>query len=510
MLEESIFPIKLQKWLRDSGLANKTFSFADTEIAGITLDSRAVKTGFLFCAYPGEKADGRRFIEKAIEQGAAAIAYEPKDFAQEADLKLLATQTNVAFIPIPELQKQVSTLIATAHAKSLGAMSLIAVTGTNGKTSITHYLSQAFSAIEQPCGVLGTVGWGLYNSLNETSLTTPDPITVVECLVAMQKQGATKIAMEVSAHALTQGRVTGLRFDTALFTNLTQDHLDYYHDMEHYGLAKAALFSWPELKHAVINLDDPYAEKIVKHIAPGVEIIGYTQGNPTISLPEKIISAEEIICLEAGYRCTINSSWGSAPLTTRLIGRFNLSNLLACLGVLLSHSVSFEKSIALAEQLHPVAGRMQVLGGGKHPLIIVDYAHTPDALEKALLALREHLTGKLFCIFGCGGERDPMKRPIMAKIAQEQSDYVVVTQDNPRMEPWNRIVSDIEKGFTDTSNVAIIASREEAIRHAIKKATAKDVVLIAGKGHENYQIIGEQKFDYNDCACVNSILQESE
>lgn len=508
-MEESIFPIKLQKWLKDAGLMKETELERDPLIEGITLDSRSVKPGFLFCAYPGEKTDGRRFIENAITLGATAIAYEPKDFTQETDLKSLADREKVAFIPIPQLQKQVSILIASVYAKPLAAISLIGVTGTNGKTSVTHYLSQAFTAIGQPCGVLGTVGWGLYNALNESSLTTPDPITLVESLAAMQKHGAVKVAMEVSAHALTQGRVAGLHFDTAIFTNLTQDHLDYYHDMAHYGLAKAALFSWKKLKHAVINIDDPYAEIIVQHIAPNVEIIGYTQGNPTIPLPKMIISAQDIICLETGYQCTINSYWGKAALTTRLMGRFNLSNLLACLGVLLSHNVPFEKSIALAEQLHPVDGRMQVLGGGDQPLVIVDYAHTPDALEKALLALREHLTGKLVCVFGCGGERDPMKRPLMAKIAQAQSDYVVVTQDNPRMEPWDRIVSDIEKGFTDKSNVVIIPSREEAIRHAIRSATVKDVVLIAGKGHENYQIIGDQKFDFNDCAWVKSILQES-
>jgi UDP-N-acetylmuramoyl-L-alanyl-D-glutamate--2,6-diaminopimelate ligase len=481
------------------------------QITGITLDSRAVKPGMMFCAYPGEKVDGRAFIEQAITQGASVIVYDPSDYAEKA--KQFAAHPKVTFIAIESLQQNVSKIVAQFQAQALAKIEMIGVTGTNGKTSVTHYLGQAWSQLGIPCGVLGTVGFGTYKAQQEVdlttlNLTTPDPVTLIDCIVEMQKDGAQKVAMEVSAHALTQGRISGLQYKTAVFTNLTQDHLDYYGDMQNYGNAKAQLFTWPQLKNAVINLDDPFAETILAQLSPTTTLIGYAQNKPK-RLPEKYVIATEVEGLDAGYRCTISSSWGEATITTSLVGRFNISNLLACLGVLLAEGVEFKRALAAVAALHPVAGRMQVFGGGAKPRVIVDYAHTPDALEKALLAAREHLKGKLFCVFGCGGDRDPLKRPLMANVAEKNADYVVITQDNPRNEPWQRILADIQNGLTNKENAIVIASREEAIRHAITHASPHDVVVVAGKGHENYQIIGDKRLDFDDRLCVQRILQEN-
>jgi len=508
MQTEITFAKKLSELLTQSGLAKNILLPNDPIIQAITIDSRAAKAGLLFCAYPGTKVDGRSFIENALKQGVSAVAYDPKDCINEAPLKEKALQSKIPFIAIPSLQTQVSKLDVALKAEALNNLDLIGVTGTNGKTSITHYLSQAFTELGTECGVLGTVGYGLEGKLIPLNLTTPDPITLIDCLVEMQQHGASEVAMEVSAHALTQGRVNGLKFKTAVFTNLTQDHLDYYGTMENYGRAKAMLFTWPQLQHAVVNLDDPFAATIIEHLNPETVLIGFSQNTPTVTLPEKVILAKQIDYLEEGYRCEISSSWGEASLSTQLIGRFNVSNLLATLGVLIAQGITFEKAIAIAQCLKPVAGRMQIFGGGTKPRVIVDYAHTPDALQKALIASREHLKGRLFCVFGCGGERDPLKRPIMARIAQQYADYVVITQDNPRAEPWQQIVDDIAKGLTDATPAPVIAAREEAIRHAISAANENDVVLVAGKGHENYQIIGGQQLEYDDRLWVQRILQE--
>lgn len=481
-------------------------------ITGIALDSRRVTPGMLFCAYPGEKMDGRDFIPQAIANGATYIAYEPKHFTKEAQLRELAKKNGVSFIPISDLSHQVGIIAAHRQAAALEKLSLIGVTGTNGKTSITHYLGQAWSHCQKPCGVLGTVGYGIYFEgkaleLTPLNLTTPDPVTLVDCLAQMQQSGAKRVAMEVSAHALTQGRVSGLNYETAIFTNLTQDHLDYYGTLENYGQAKAQLFTWPSLKFAVLNWDDPFSATLCKKIK--AQVVAYSIEPLAKNFPQYFVQAVQIETLAKGYAIKIVSSWGEAVIRTGLIGRFNASNLLATLSVLLCHGVAFEKAIEVVSQLQPVPGRMQLFGGNGQPLVIVDYAHTPDALEKALLAAREHLRGKLICVFGCGGERDTGKRPRMAQIAQKNADYIVVTQDNPRAEAWEVILSDIQQGFTKEAAVIAIAAREEAIRHAISKAQRHDVILLAGKGHETYQIIGNQQIEFDDRVWVQRILQEN-
>jgi len=466
-----------------SYLLNQPLDF-DKEIKGLSIDSRTIKAGDVFLAYPGVNSDGRAYIKEVINQQASAIL-------MEGDEASISWQGDIPQITIPQLQKKVGELAARFYGYPAQSLRMIGITGTNGKTSCSHFLASSLDYLGIKCGVIGTLGNGLYGHLNETALTTPDPITLHKILRELVNQGAKAVAMEVSSHSLDQGRVEGIDFEIGIFTNLTQDHLDYHETMEKYGQAKQKLFD--HVRYAVINADDTFGRQLIETL-PAEKVVTYSTHTHAIQLAL------------TGIRMTLVSPWGTGEVAMPLIGSFNVHNVLAVFTTLSLMGISFENSLMALSQLKPVAGRMQTLGGGEKPLVVVDYSHTPDSLEKALMALRQHCKGKLYCLFGCGGDRDRSKRPLMAAIAERLADKVMVTDDNPRTEKAESIVNDIMSGFLEASNVIVQHSRSKAIKDIIQCAQSGDCVLIAGKGAETYQQIGNEKIPFNDAEWAKETL----
>ena len=465
----------------------------DPLIRELTLDSRQVRPGDLFLAVPGAAVDGRAHIADALARGAAAIAYE----AQGAG-ELPATQ--VPLIPVTGLVGQLSQVAGRFYGEPSRQLNLVGVTGTNGKTSVTQLLAQALDLLGQRCGLIGTLGTGFHGQLRSGRLTTPDPIAVQATLGELKKAGARAVAMEVSSHALEQGRVAALAFDVAVMTNLSRDHLDYHGSMAAYEAAKARLFAWPGLRAQVVNLDDGFGRRLAQDFARRAPL---EQGDVRL-LSYSLEHAEaSLYCRQArfdddGVQAVLVSAHGERTLRSPLLGRFNLSNLLAAVAALLALDYSLDEILAVTPRLHGPVGRMQRLGGGARPLVVVDYAHTPDALEKVLEALRPHVRGQLTCLFGCGGDRDRGKRPLMAEVAERLADQVWVTDDNPRSEEPHAIFDDIRPGFAEAGAVRFVAGRGRAIAEAIAAAGADDVVVLAGKGHEDYQEIKGQRQPFSD------------
>jgi len=466
---------------------SKIFSQSDRDllIRELTLDSRKVRPGDLFLAIPGLKVDGRDHITDAIAHGAAAVAYEVEG------AKVLPI-TDIPMIPVKGLAGQLSDIAGRFYGDPSRAMNLVGVTGTNGKTSVTQLIAQALDKLGQHCGLIGTLGTGFYSDLKSGIHTTPDPISVQSTIYDLKKAGAKAIAMEVSSHGLDQGRVTALAFDVAVMTNLSRDHLDYHGTMEAYGAAKAKLFAWNDLRCRVINLDDAFGRQLAA--APHASrLITYSQED----------TSAHLFCRDAhfdddGVRATLVTPQGDHALRSSLLGRFNLSNVLAAVGALMGLDYPLDDILKVLPSLEGPVGRMQRLGGGSRPLVVVDYAHTPDALEKVLAALRPHAKGQLTCLFGCGGDRDRGKRPLMAEVVERLADKVLVTDDNPRTEDPVRIFEDIRAGFSAVDNVAFVAGRGQAIAQIIAQAQAADVIVLAGKGHEDYQEIDGQRHPFSD------------
>ncbi len=467
------------------------------EINDLTLDSRQVKPGSLFFAYQGTHLDGRKFIADAMQKGARAILLDAENFKIE-------WQGSVPIISMPNLQKKVGEMAARFYGYPAKSMRMNGVTGTNGKTSCSHFIAASLQQLNVPCGVIGTLGSGMYGNLTAGSLTTPDAVTLQKIFAKLHAEGAEAIAMEVSSHSLDQGRINGTEFEVGIFTNLTQDHLDYHGTMAAYGAAKKRLFEYS--KNAVINVDDPFGREIAKEIkAKEIKertvkenVFGYsiTDTHHNLSLP--IIKAEQIQSSLSGMRANVVTPWGEGVLNTQLVGQFNLSNLLATLTTLCVLKMPFKDALQVMPSLKSIPGRMETLGGENQPLVIVDYAHTPDALEKTLSALRQHCHGKLYCVFGCGGDRDRSKRPIMAKIVEQLADRVIVTDDNPRTENSQQIVADIMQGFSEPNKIIVQQDRSKAIYDVIQYASVGDCILVAGKGAETYQQIGNEKIPFQD------------
>ncbi|WP_438307367.1 UDP-N-acetylmuramoyl-L-alanyl-D-glutamate--2,6-diaminopimelate ligase [Pseudomonas guariconensis] len=466
---------------------SKLFAHAsrDPLIRELTLDSRQVRPGDLFLAVPGAKVDGREHIADALARGAAAVAYE------EQGASVLPI-TEAPLIPVRGLIGQLSEIAGRFYGEPSRQLDLVGVTGTNGKTSVTQLVAQALDALGQRCGLIGTLGTGFYGELRSGRLTTPDPIAVQATLNDLKHGGAKAVAMEVSSHALEQGRVAALAFDIAVMTNLSRDHLDYHGSMEAYEAAKAKLFAWPNLRCRVVNLDDEFGRRLAQSHGES-RLISYSLLDPTATL----------FCKQArfdddGVRAVLVTPQGEHALRSRLLGRFNLSNMLAAVATLLALDYPLDEILKVIPQLQGPIGRMQRLGGGEKPLVVVDYAHTPDALEKVLEALRPHAHGRLLCLFGCGGDRDRGKRPLMAEVAERLADRVLVTDDNPRTEDPQRIFDDIRPGFAKPADVEFVAGRGDAIAHLIATAAADDVIVLAGKGHEDYQEINGERHDFSD------------
>ncbi|MEZ0231677.1 MAG: UDP-N-acetylmuramoyl-L-alanyl-D-glutamate--2,6-diaminopimelate ligase [Methylophilaceae bacterium] len=461
--------------------------------SGLTSDSRKVKAGDVFVAYAGDSHDGRHFIPQAIAQGAAAVVWEPQGFSWNNEWQL-------KHVAVPGLRKTVGNIADTFYGEPSQKMWVIGVTGTNGKTSCSHWLAQALNILNRKTAVVGTLGNGFINALSTAINTTPDPILLHGMFAEYLKQGAQAIAMEVSSHGLDQGRVSGVHFNVAVLTNLSRDHLDYHGDMDAYAAAKRSLFAWDGLACAALNADDVFGREIAQEmLRRGKRVLTY-------GLDAGDIRGTALRFNEHGLSMHVETPFGGADIQVGVVGRFNAYNVLAVLTGLLVSDVSLSDAVNAIGQLKPVAGRMQQYGGQGKPVVVIDYAHTPDALEKVLAALREQVSGKLVCVFGCGGDRDAGKRPLMGAVAAQLADEVVVTTDNPRHEKPAEIISQILGGIDQAPYVEI--DRETAINFAISNAQQGDVVLVAGKGHEDYQDIAGTKHPFSDEAVVKAALNQ--
>lgn len=466
----------------------------------LTVDSRAVRTGDTFIAYPGESRDGRDYIAQAIANGAASVLWDADDFSWNS-------RWRVPNAGVKHLRRNAGVIAGEVYGRPSTQLWTVGVTGTNGKTSCSQWIAQSLTRAKRKCAVIGTLGSGFPGRLDIQVNTTPDAVTLQQRMRAMLRAGARAVCMEVSSHGLAQHRLGGVEFDVALLTNLTRDHLDYHGTMRRYQAAKAKLFRWPTLSHAVLNLDDAFGRELAqcwKH--KRAEVLGYGFQLRTKRAKAPCVEGRNLRLGLDGISFDIASPWGRATLRSPLIGSFNAANLLGSLATLLASDVGLEQSVAALEKVAPVPGRTERYGGGSEPLVIVDYAHTPDALEKVLQALRE-VSGKqarLFCVFGCGGERDRGKRPLMGAAAFRNSDRVIVTSDNPRSEDPERIIDDIAEGIA--GEYERLADRRQAVNLALTEARRGDVVLIAGKGHENYQEIRGVRRRYSDAAVVRAAL----
>lgn len=472
----------------------------------LALDSRKVQPGDTFLAFAGETQDGRRFIPQAIAAGAGAVIWERHGFRWDPSW-------NVPNLAVSRLRAKAGAIASHVYGDPSSRLWVIGATGTNGKTSCTHWIAQSMDALGRRTAIIGTLGIGFPGSLAAAATTTPDAVAVQESLADFLARGASCVAMEVSSHALEQGRVNGVRFAVALFTNLSRDHLDYHGTMDRYAAAKARLFRWPCLGRAVLNLDDPFGRTLAEQAQAGdAELIGYGFGADAHRAAQArgtaLVRGTGLELSESGTRFRVDSPWGEAEVVSPMLGRFNAENLLAVLATLLASGIALEDALRGLRAVQPVPGRLQQLGGEGQPLVVVDYAHTPDALEKALLTLREVTRGdsrvRLLCVFGCGGDRDRGKRPLMGEVASRLADLCFVTSDNPRSEDPHRIIKDVTAGMG--ANYRAEEDRASAIYRAIQDARPGDVVLIAGKGHEAYQEVSGRRLPFNDAEVARACL----
>lgn len=474
----------LGRWLEDP-------AHASVEIRGMSIDSRLVGPGDMFFAYAGDRFDGRDYIDNAIARGAAAVVCE-------ADPVSVVSDPKIPIVRLRDLRQKVGVIAARFFGNPGRYLFIVGITGTNGKTSCAHLLAQAFTGLGASGAVIGTLGWGFVNSLQKTTLTTPDPVSLQGILRKLLDQGATHVCMEVSSHALSQGRVSGVPFDAALFTNLTHDHLDYHDGFKEYADAKAKLFDATTLRFAVINRDDEFGRSLVSR----AKVPAWTYG-----LDEGDVHAIHVAAGINGLNLVLQTRAGPTEASASLIGRINVHNILAVAAVVLADGGTPSTVAAAINCLGPVPGRMELFqrNAGSAPSVVVDYAHTPDALERALFSVREHCGAALWCVFGCGGDRDRAKRPLMGAIAERGADVVIVTDDNPRHEKPTEITDEIAAGMSCAPH--IINDRVRAIQWVIERAQADDWVLIAGKGHETTQQVGDTHTAMDDRAIVADCLE---
>lgn len=508
--------VSLYRW------AVEQITALNVPVKRLVTDSRSVQRGDTFVAYPGEKADGRQFIANAIMNGANAVIYETLSSGQQGEAQHFIWNDvwQVPSLAVADLRHKAGWLADAVYGSPSGNLWVVGITGTNGKTSTSHWIAHALSDAGKRCAVIGTLGNGFINGnadeLQATANTTPDAVRVHGLLADYLREGARSVAMEVSSHALSQGRVNAVRFNVAMLTNLSRDHLDYHGDMQSYAAAKRKLFDWQQLDFVVLNLDDAYGVELAESLQErDVEVIAYGLSDSALQFSERLGLRMVYGNLQEmsgqGLKLAVHSSWGAAQLDSALVGRFNAANLLGSLAVLLVSGVTLGDAVRALARVQPVRGRMQRLGNAKQPTVVVDYAHTPDALEKVLLALREISTasgGKLLCVFGCGGDRDRGKRAMMGKVAEKYSDFCIVTSDNPRGENPREIIAEIIGGM-DRESHEIIVDRAAAIQSAIRIARQSDTVLIAGKGHEDYQEINGVRHPFNDVSVAQLALLAS-
>ena len=489
----------------------------DIRIEGLTLDSREVNTRLAFVAVKGHELDGREFIPQAISLGARVILAQTEDSNAHGAMEM---RDHSVIISLYDLPSMLSGLAAAFYDYPAQKMTTVAVTGTNGKTSTVQLVTQLKDALGHRSASVGTLGSSVYEGENTqwnvtaAANTTPDAISLQYLLADFVQSEVRHCAFEASSHALVQGRLGQVKTDIAVFTNLTRDHLDYHGTMEEYAKAKRLLLNQPGLRWVVLNADDSeskqwdrYAPSEIGRVWIGTDDAIQREYSHNTSAHRHCF-ATSISYHDAGCTFTLNSSWGTAPVTVPLFGQFNVSNVLCAVATLLAESERFEDVISVVNAITPVPGRMEVFPINGAANLVVDYAHTPDALVKVLDSARAHATGKVWCVFGCGGDRDKGKRPLMGSAAQRGTDWAVITTDNSRSEAPESIANDIVAGFNDTTNVLIEPQREAAIRLCLDKAEANDIIIVAGKGHEDYQIIGSQKTNYNERDVVARLQQE--
>lgn len=515
------------------GVQRHRFSLRAVDELGIqrlATDSRQVRRGDTFVAYPGEIRDGRDYIPQAIASGAASVLWDSGDFAWNPAWR-------ATHLGVPNLRRHAGEIASHVYGRPSARLCMIGVTGTNGKTSCSQWIAQSLTRAGRKCAVIGTLGQGFPGKLDPLTNTTPDAVWLHAALSGFLKRGARCASMEVSSHGLAQDRLSGVEFDVVLLTNLTRDHLDYHGTMRSYRATKAKLFRWPALKCAVLNLDDPFGVELAARMPRSdLSVLGYGFGGMPAARGRKLlrVQGKNLHVGADGLSFDVSTPWGSASLESRLIGRFNAANLLGSLATLLACEVSLEDSVQALQRVKAVPGRTERYGGGRRPLVVVDYAHTPDALEKILIALREliesskvqvssfklHEKGKrsknfkpqtsnskLICVFGCGGDRDRGKRPLMGRVASRLADHVIITNDNPRGEDPLAIIADILEGVE--AEYAVVPDRARAIQQAVAAARRGDVVLIAGKGHERYQESGGARRPFSDAAVAQAALRSA-
>ncbi|AXK70963.1 UDP-N-acetylmuramoyl-L-alanyl-D-glutamate--2,6-diaminopimelate ligase [Lysobacter sp. TY2-98] len=467
----------------------------DLVVSGLVQDSREVTPGDAFVAIGGFGAHGLGFVDAAKARGASAVLFEPPAPAE--------VPAPVDAIAVPDLRTRLGEMAHRFHGRATESMTVVGVTGTNGKTSTVQLIAQAWTLRGVTAGTVGTLGAGLYGRTEPTGFTTPLVLKLHQLIGAMRDEGADALAMEVSSHALDQGRVDGVRFDVAVFTNLTRDHLDYHGTMAAYGAAKARLFGWSGLASAVVNLDDDYGRQLFDALPSTVRGVGVSSR----AAAGATLRAADVSLDATGITFELVGGDARAPVHSPLLGRFNVDNLLAVAGVLHALGADVADVAGTLSRLQPIHGRMNRLGAAGQPLVVIDYAHTPDALEQALSTLRAHTRGRLICVFGCGGERDTGKRPQMGAIAERLADVAIVTDDNPRGEDGDAIVAGILDGFSDRARAIVLRDRRVAIQRAIGDANADDVVLVAGKGHEPYQEVAGVKHPFDDTEVAREALE---
>ena len=465
----------------------------------LKVDSRQIQPGDVFVAYQGEYTDGRNYIQAAIDNGAVFVFWDDDGkFKWQKDW-------DVPNVGVEDLKQRAGLVAAVCYDYPGDKLAIWGITGTNGKTSISQWLAQAADKLGQKCAIMGTVGNGYWQQLQNSTNTTMDAVSNQTWLKHFVDDGAKAVAMEVSSHGLDQSRVVGIPFTTAVFTNLTRDHLDYHQSMGNYGACKTALFYWQGLRHAVINTDDEFGAQLQRQLrldCPQLTVYSYGFNS------EADIRIHQFQASSGHMQMLLTTPWGEAEIHTHLLGRFNAQNLAACLGVLCANGFTFADVVSVWNDIKPATGRMDCLAEKNQPLVVVDYAHTPDALEKALATLQEikPAKGRLWCIFGCGGDRDTGKRPLMGAAAAAGADCVVVTSDNPRTEDPQKIIADI---LPAVSNPELVETdRRIAINYAVSHAASEDIILIAGKGHETYQDINGVKQHFSDFEVAQSALRQ--
>lgn len=472
----------------------------------MTLDSRKIKKGSLFIAIIGHETDGRKFISQAIQKGAAAVLEET---LSEKEHGTLSYSDAIPHIYFYALNQYISAIANRFYHHPSRHFPIVGVTGTNGKTTITQLVAQWVNLLGGNAGVMGTTGNGLLKHLQSSLNTTGSAIDIIEHLHQLHEKKANLVAMEISSHGLVQHRVADLDFKIGIFTNLSRDHLDYHKTMYAYAQAKKSLFTQHRTEYAVLNMDDVIGQEIQKECSKAVGVALNKQN--LAQMKGDTLWANKVTFDDQGICIDFDSTWGTGRLQAPLIGDFNASNLMLAFATMLILGYEKEALLNTAGQLTSVIGRMEVFtssNASEKPMAIVDYAHTPDALEKALKALKNHCTGQLWCVFGCGGDRDKGKRPMMAKVATSCADHCIITNDNPRTEDANDIIADIVPGVVNGADYLIEPDRKKACELALNQAQVQDIVLIAGKGHEDYQIIGKDKRHYSDRETVASWMEK--